>query len=294
MSLTLAQVTVIFLDLYQQSKSTQKSYLSTLIPLLEDYGSTPIDELIPQDLEHYLESLQNLAPSTYRRHRTIITTLFNYAVKQGHILYNPLTHIASSVPLPILQSNIRYLTSEQLEILYQVLEAQKTSDGYRLYAIVKLLHCTGAKVAEILALNLDDIDFEQRQFQVTNPRQKTRRCSYSHYVDTLLNQYIRNYRHPSCAALFTAENYFTGAISRLSYSTLYQNWQKSTESHLILQSCRLNDLRHTFAIERVELLPVEVLCELMGHEDIKTTMQYRKFLNTNTNFIYKNIFLLDK
>lgn len=275
MTFTLAQIAVNFLDLYQHSKSTQKSYLSTLQPLLRYCGSQPITEISFQDLELYFSTLQHLAPRTQQRHRTIINRLFNYAVEQGYLFYNPLTR------LPKLSHHsshsISYLTSEQLQVLYHALDNNPDEQSDRTNAIVRLLHSTGAKVSEILALTLTQIESENRRFQVTNQYHQTRWCFYSDDVAAILERYIQKSRLQSdhCLAVFTAIERQSKNITCLSYSMLYQDWRKLIQPYPILSLCRLNDLRHTFAIERVDLMGIEELQALMGHQDINMTLRYK-------------------
>lgn len=48
------------------------------------------------------------------------------------------------------------------------------------------------------------------------------------------------------------------------------------EQSLLLEAVILHDLRHTFATERVGLMSIEELRNLMGHEKIQTTLRYQK------------------
>lgn len=65
-------------------------------------------------------------------------------------------------------------------------------------------------------------------------------------------------------------------VSRISYHTLHDYWRETTNQYPQLQLCRIHDLRHTFATERVGLISIEELCSLMGHESIQTTLRYAK------------------
>ncbi|MEB3119751.1 MAG: site-specific integrase, partial [Snowella sp.] len=44
----------------------------------------------------------------------------------------------------------------------------------------------------------------------------------------------------------------------------------------LLKGVRLHDLRHTYATERVQLISLEELRALMGHDNIQTTLHYQK------------------
>ena len=143
-------------------------------------------------------------------------------------------------------------------------------------ALVSLLHSSGARIAEVLALNLAQINIDTRKFQVIGKGNKTRWCFYSEDSAKSLNYYIKYYRYPDCLALFTAKQPFTHIYSRLSYQAAYQSWIKLLSSEIQLQGIRFHDLRHTFATERVGLMGIEELRALMGHENIQTTLKYSK------------------
>lgn len=116
MSKTLAAVTTQFLDRQGLAKSTRLSYELTLLPLLEHYGSWPIEIIDRQTLEKYLNSLSHLSYSTHRRHQSIIQSLFNFAVDNDVLKTNPIVRLRQRKPDPERgehsSDQIRYLTPE--------------------------------------------------------------------------------------------------------------------------------------------------------------------------------------
>ncbi|MCP2731111.1 site-specific integrase [Symplocastrum sp. BBK-W-15] len=141
---------------------------------------------------------------------------------------------------------------------------------------MRLLHTSGARIAEVLALNLDELDFHNRKFQVVGKGNKQRWCFYSEAAQSHLDRYLKYYRHSNHLALFTAQQPKTLAVSRLSYRMTHKSWSKLIGDTPELQAIRIHDLRHTFATERVGLMAIEELRALMGHESIQTTLKYQK------------------
>ncbi len=162
----------------------------------------------------------------------------------------------------------------------------------RLNALVLLLHRSGARIAEILALDLVDIDSAHRRFQVIGKGNKQRWCFYSEDAQQALDKYLRHYRHQDCPALFTAQRPLTGQVSRWNYRTVYTYWHKFTQTEPLLQGVRIHDLRHTFATERVGLMGIEELRALMGHENIQTTLRYQKVTSARAEAAAQNAFML--
>jgi integrase/recombinase XerD len=273
---TLAKLATEFLERPGLAVTTLRSYEFTLMPLLKEYGRWSIDILDRQLLREYLARISNISYTTHHRHQAVITALFNFAVEQDYIQSNPISNLKRRKPNRAdgehtTDENIRYLTPEQLSILKRVVKKDA-----RMSALVNLLYSSGARISEVLALDLDRINIDDRKFQVIGKGNKTRWCFYSEETAQSLNYYIKYYRHSDCLALFTAEQPFTHTHSRLSYQAAYQSWTKLLSSEIQLQGIRFHDLRHTFATERVGLMGIEELRALMGHENIQTTLKYSK------------------
>ena len=284
---TLATVATQFLQRPGLAKGTLRAYESTLMPLLKAYGSWPIDLLERGEVVEHLQSLTHLAYTTRRKHQATMQALFNYAVEQQHIKANPIARLKQ--PKPDLQKNehtsddtIRYLTEAQLELLYRAVESD-----IRMKAIISLLHRSGARISEVLQLDLDDVDFEEQRFQVLGKGNKQRWCFFSQDTAVLLSEYVRNARHSGSAALFTARQPLSLKVSRVSYPRVHQCWQALIASHPNLKGVRLHDLRHTFATERVGLMGIEELRALMGHQDIQTTLRYQKVTSRRAEMVAK-------
>ena len=179
MSIPLAMVATQFLERPELAKKTVESYERTLMPLLSEYGSWPIEICDRSVLIEYLDSLSHLAYTTHHRHQAIIQALFNYAVEQQHIKANPIAKLKWRKPDAdkgehASDEAIRYLTSDQLQKMYRAVEVD-----CRTHAIVRLLHRSGARISEVLALDLDAVDLEQRKFQVIGKGNKQRWCFFS-------------------------------------------------------------------------------------------------------------------
>ena len=276
MSQSLAMVATEFLDRPGLAKSTVQSYESALMPLLSEHGCLPIELLDRQTLQTYFNEIDQIAYTTHHRHQAIIHALFTFAVTQDYIASNPITRMQRRKPDQAKGEHhtdeiIRYLTPEQLKDMYRLVKRNT-----RLFALVHLLHSTGARIAEILALDLEDLDQDSLKFQVVGKGNKKRWCFYHDAAADALHRYCRYSRHSGVPALFTAQHRVSKKVSRLSYRTAYEHWKKATQNHESLDGARLHDLRHTFATERVGLINIEELRALMGHENIKTTLKYQK------------------
>lgn len=283
----LATVTTEFLQRLELAQKTVKAYESTLMPLLAEYGSWPIGALERADLIDYLQGLTYLAHTTRRKHQATVQALFNFAVEQGYLKNNPISRLRQ--PKPNMQlgehasdETIRYLTDSQIKCLYQAI-----ATNYRMMAIVSLLHRSGARISEVLQLDLDAVDYNSQRFQVLGKGNKQRWCFFSDETAMVLTKYVQFYRHPGCNALFTAKQPISLAVSRMSYRRVHQCWENVISPYPELQGSRLHDLRHTFATERVGLMGIEELRALMGHKNIQTTLRYQKVTSRRAELVAK-------
>jgi integrase/recombinase XerD len=283
----LATVTADFLNRLGYAASTLKSYELTLMPLLKQHGRMPIELITREILEEYLEGLSALSYTTHRRHQAILQALLNFALERGNLKANPIAHLKQRKPnLATGESQtdqvVRYLNAEQLQPLYIALKRDP-----RMYALVLLLHRTGARIAEVLALNLADLDLNDYKFQVIGKGNKRRWCFYSEDAAEALEQYVQHYRHAESPALFTARQPQSNIVSRLSYTTVYKAWKQLTFTIPLLKDSRIHDLRHTFATERVGLMGIEELRALLGHQNIQTTLRYQKVTSARAQEVAK-------
>ena len=284
---TLATVATQFLQRPGLAKGTLKAYESTLMPLLAVYGSWPIELLERGEVVEYLQSLTHLAYTTRRKHQATVQSLFNFAVEQGYLKANPIVRLKQPKPDSLKGEHtsddvIRYLTEPQLKCLYKAVELDA-----RMMAIISLLHRSGARISEVLQLDLDDVDFKEQRFQVLGKGNKQRWCFFSRDTATALAEYIRDERHPRSAALFTAQQPISLETSRISYRRIHQCWETLVAPYPDLIGARLHDLRHTFATERVGLMGIEELRALMGHESIQTTLRYQKVTSRRAESVAK-------
>lgn len=283
----LATLTADFLNRPGYANSTLKSYELALMPLLKQYGRMPIELLTREILEQYLESLSRLSYTTHHRHQAILQSLLNFALERGHLKANPIAHLKLRKPNPAVGEShtdevVRYLNPEQLQALYLALKPDP-----RMYALVLLLHRTGARIAEVLALDLTDVDLNAYKFQVIGKGNKRRWCFYSEDAAKALERYAQHYRHTGSVALFTARQPQSNIISRLSYTTVYKAWKQLTLTNTLLNDTRIHDLRHTFATERVGLMGIEELRALLGHQNIQTTLRYQKVTSARAEEVAK-------
>jgi len=139
-------------------------------------------------------------------------------------------------------------------------------------AIVELMYSTGARVSEIVGLDLDEVD-DSGLMRVRGKGSKERLVPVGSYAKTALDAYLVRAR-PLLAARGSARALFLNQRgSRLSRQSVWEIIQKAAEG--MEKEVSPHSLRHSFATHLLEGgADVRVVQELLGHSSVTTTQIY--------------------
>ena len=209
-------------------------------------------------------------PATVNRMRSALSALFKYANQQGWVNQNPVRNIPA---LPENNKRIRYLSQEELK---RLLTAAKASEWNKLYLLILMAICTGARKSEMLNLKWEDINFERREALVRKTKNGEPR------VLTLPPPVIKALTpYRGVGLIFPSPNKPFQPIEFKKYwqHILIQanlSYEVSHEKHL-----RFHDLIHTAASYLVmNGATLYETGEVLGHKCLETTKRYAH-LNTD-------------
>lgn len=251
-------------------------------------GSIPIQEVTDNNLKAYLTSITNLSNSVISKDYALLNRCFKVAIQKDIIHKNPMDGVRkpkSDKPT----RKVRALTLKEQKKLIQVLNNEEKSAPYRPQLL--LMMYTGMRMGEINALDIQDINFTFKTIHIhrTVTRDKTehtiigkttktyagqRLLSLSDTTNKLLKEYMAGYQENSMNLLFF--DYRSNKVITTSQVNMY--FQRLLKKYHILDDAvpgeiTLHSLRHTFATRCIESgMPVKVLQKLLGHADIKTTL----------------------
>ena len=103
-------------------------------------------------------------PATVNRMKAALSSMFKMAIQDGLVKSNPVTGISN---LPEDNMRTRYLSGKELQALLSV---AKYSEWDRLYLLILMGVCTGARKGNLLSLKWQDINFDRREACI--PRSK--------------------------------------------------------------------------------------------------------------------------
>ena len=259
------------------SKNTLSAYRNDLekyLGFLEKRSRDPLSAT-SKDVEDFsLDIASGLSASSRARLLASLRGYHKFLVLENQRNDDPTKRLRS----PKLPMRLPKALSQQ-EVM-QLIEASgpapddESADYLRLRnrAIVELMYSTGARVSEIVGLDLDEVD-DSGLMRVRGKGSKDRLVPVGSYAKVALDAYLVRSRpvlssRGSARALFLNQR---GA--RLSRQSIWEIIQKAAEG--LGKEVSPHSLRHSFATHLLEGgADVRVVQELLGHASVTTTQIY--------------------
>ena len=221
-----------------------KSYKPAKTRCIEFFGDTPITNITPKDIAKFMRSLasKGYAQKTLSNQRIVINRIFDYAVIENEIQFNPCASVQVPKGQPKTVRSAASMTDE---------EKIKTTDHEWLFPFIAIY--SGLRKGEILALQWKDIDFDRDIISVSK--------SVYHKFD---KPYIKE---PKTEA---GKRYvpLLAPLKASRYDTLFAHYKKE-----VGVQCTAHQLRHSFATIAIENgVDIKSVSELLGHKQISTTL----------------------
>lgn len=258
------------------SVKTLNYYETSIQHLLAFIGKKP-EELTTDDIRKYLYAYREERKTsriTVDNLRRIYSSFFAWLEEEDYILKSPVRRI-HKVKTEI---NVKETyTDENLEIL---------RDSYteiRDLAITDMLASTGMRIGEMVLLNREDIDFNERECIVFGKGAKERIV----YFDARTKIHLQNYldsRVDENPALFVSLKW---PHKRLTIGGIEVRLRKAG-LRLGMNRVHPHKFRRTLATKAIDKgMPIEQLQQLLGHKRIDTTLQYAMVKQSNVKLAHR-------
>ena len=245
------------------SERTIKYYRVTIEHLLKNVQN-PIRKITTEMMREYLvdyQKINNCGKTTVDNIRRNISTFFSWLEEEDYILKSPMRRI-HKIKTKKAVKNI--ITDEEIEKL------RDNCRNLRDTAMIDLLYSTGIRVGELVKLNIEDINFSERECVVFGKGDKERKV----YFDAKSKIHLKNYiesRTDNNPALFVTLN---APYDRLKISGVEIRIRELGRL-LNLEKIHTHKFRRTMATRAIDKgMPIEQVQKILGHSQIDTTMQY--------------------
>ena len=150
-------------------------------------------------------------------------------------------------------------------------------------AMIDMLASTGMRVGEMVLLNREDIDFNERECVVFGKGDKERIV----YFDARTKIHLQNYLHSrkdDNPALFVS---LQSPHDRMNIGGIEVRLRQLGK-RLGLNKVHPHKFRRTFATMAIDKgMPIEQLQQLLGHSRIDTTLQYAMVKQSNVKIAHR-------
>lgn len=245
------------------SDKTVRYYDSTIRNVLNAIGKDA-KEIQTDDLRIYLDEYQtknDVSKVTIDNIRRILSSFFSWLEDEDYIAKSPVRRIHKVKTCKTVKETY---TDEALELM------RDNSECVRDLAIIDMLASTGMRVGELVKLNRDDIDFENRECVVLGKGNKQRKVYFDARTKIHLQNYL-NSRGDNNGALFVS---LQKPFNRLLISGVEIRLRELGKK-LDLSKVHPHKFRRTLATMAIDKgMPIEQVQQLLGHQSVDTTLQY--------------------
>lgn len=258
------------------SEKTLKYYRTTIETMLISVDKS-IRYIQTEDLRSYLINYQNEKQSsrvTIDNIRRILSSFFSWLEDEDYILKSPVRRIH------------KVKTAINIKETYTDEDLEKMRDNcteIRDLAIIDMLASTGMRVGEMVLLNRNDIDFNERECIVFGKGSKERVVYFDARTKIHLQNYLRS-RKDDNPALFVS---LKSPYERLKIGGVEVRLREFGK-RLGLQRVYPHKFRRTLATTAIDKgMPIEQLQQLLGHRKIDTTLQYAMVKQSNVKIAHR-------
>lgn len=258
------------------SEKTLKYYLATIETMTCGLKKN-VRVIQTEDLRKYLTDyqLQNGSSKvTIDNIRRILSSFFSWLEDEDYIIKSPVRRIHKVKTV----SNIKETyTDEELELM------RDNCVELRDLAIVDMLASTGMRIGEMVLLNRNDLNFNERECVVLGKGSKERIVYFDARTKLHLQEYLKS-RVDDDPALFVA---LKAPYKRIKIGGIEHRLRELGKS-LKISRVHPHKFRRTLATMAIDKgMPIEQLQQLLGHQRIDTTLQYAMVKQSNVKIAHK-------
>lgn len=258
------------------SEKTLTYYKATIEASINEIGKQ-IRHITTEDLRSYLTEYQRKRHSsrvTIDNIRRILSSFFSWLEDEDYILKSPVRRIHRVKTSTVIKETY---TDEALETM------RDNCTELRDLAMIDLLASTGMRVGEMVLLNQDDIDFNERECVVFGKGDKERLV----YFDARTKIHLQNYlasRTDTEQALFVS---LKAPYKRLQIGGV-ESRLREMGKRLDIPKVHPHKFRRTLATVAIDKgMPIEQLQQLLGHQRIDTTLKYAMVKQSNVKLAHR-------
>lgn len=258
------------------SEKSLKYYKTTIETMLFQLQKD-VKQIVTDDIRTYLTEYQNSKHSsrvTIDNIRRILSSFFSWLEDEDYILKSPARRI----------HKVKTGTSVKETYSDEALELMRDScTELRDLAMIDMFASTGMRVGEMVMLNREDINFNERECVVLGKGDKERIVYFDARTKIHLQNYLQS-RKDNNPALFVS---LQSPHNRMKIGGIEVRL-RNLGNRLGLLKVHPHKFRRTLATVAIDKgMPIEQLQQLLGHRRIDTTLQYAMVKQSNVKIAHR-------
>ncbi|MBW2061256.1 MAG: tyrosine recombinase XerC [Deltaproteobacteria bacterium] len=271
-----------------RAENTVKAYLRDVREFFrfaaKNRGVHTLEEVTKAEVRAFLFYLHKKNKNaSLARKLSSLRTFFRFMIREGRLTVNPAMEVMSP------RQQKKQPGFLNIDEAFALMEAPDTSapEGARDRAALELLYSSGLRVAELVNLDLDDLDLKQGLARVMGKGGKERILPVGSRAIRALRDYlsVRPELNASGESKESSALFLGRRGGRLNDRVLRRRFEGYICQVSLEKGLSPHSLRHTFATHLLEAgADIRVIQELLGHVSLSTTQIYA---HTNMDYLMK-------
>jgi len=242
------------------SKSTIKTYLgeiSAFLGVIKNHDADSFDSDRIRAYLFYCHTVLMLSEATIHSRINALKFYYEQVLKREKIFI--------AIPRPKKHMQLPKVISEE-----KIITGLLTIDNLKHKTLLLLAYSSGLRVSEVVALKITDINSDRMQVSIVKGKgKKDRMVPLSKNILQILRKYYITYTPKFW--LFESQN----GIDHYSVRSAQIVFKNAFSKLGLPGNCSFHSLRHSYATHLLEAgTSLRYIQELLGHNDIKTTLRY--------------------
>ena len=258
------------------SKNTISAYRRDIERFISEGDVLDLTKVTSSELENFISHSRSrgLAESSVSRSVVAVRNAVEFTCKEAKTLNN----IKDIKPPKIKMRLPKALTISEIDSLLNTAKSSGNPDAIRESAILELLYGTGARISEVVSLNVSDVikfdGGEVSSLRLTGKGGKTRVVPVGRFAREALDQYLVRVR-PGLISKDREALFLNDRGGRLSRQSMWTIVSQTAKRANISVDVSPHSLRHSYATHLLDGgADVRVVQELLGHSSVTTTQIY--------------------
>lgn len=272
-----------YLEMFIAAKSIEGcsertlTYYKTTIQNMFQKITTSVMQITTEMLREYLSEYQMIndcGKVTIDNIRRNLSSFFSWLEDEDYIIKSPVRRIHKVRTGTTVKETF---SDENIELLRDGCEEKRD------LAIIDLLYSTGMRVGELVNLDVNDVNFEERQCIVYGKGNKERQVYFDARTKLHLANYLKSREDKNPALFVTLDK----PHERLKISGVEIRLRELGRK-LDIDRVHPHKFRRSMATKAIDKgMPIEQVQRLLGHQQIDTTMRYAMVNQNNVKMSHR-------